>query len=202
MPQGEQASQLPYPVPAWGMPRWVNVLFAVIGAVMLGGLATVIAIPWVNEHRVERQFAATRIALPESFNGQSRRPVDRAEAALSAVGPGFTRTELGLYGESALKLVLILAARPATAMDDRDQALARAEFGRNFARTSNGAQATLTRIADPGRLGGWFGCGLVTGVTVCVATDSGSMVAVLMGPATPDPRELARLAREASVSRA
>jgi hypothetical protein len=182
------------------MPRWVNTVMAVAGVVMLAGLATVVAIPMVAQHRLDVQFEATRIVIPETFNGEARQPVEQAAAALSSPGPGFTKTELGLYG-SNLNLVLIVAARPAKALDDNDQAHARAEFQRNFAKTSDGAQPTLTQVANPGPLGGWFGCGPVSGVTLCVATDPGALVAVVMGPGTADPRELARQARQAAVTR-
>ncbi len=202
---GDPRTTLPSAISApdvrYRLPGWANALFSLVTVVLIAGLVIAVAIPMVKRHQLTSQWKNTTVAIPASFGGQSRQSVNQPQTMTQLTGDRFAKAEAGVYGKSALKLLLIVAARPRAAMSAQDQELARSQFVRGFAATSNGAKPKLTQVTNAGTLGGWFGCGPVSGVQVCLATDSGSMVAVIMGPSIKNPQSVALKARQATVTR-
>ena len=142
--------------------------------------------------------------LPASFNGLTGANSGQSEEALTRLRTEFSDTQARIYGGDTLGLVLIVGFRPKQAMSPEDQQVARNQLVQelNASNTVAAGKLNLAAKADAGALGGYFGCGEVAPATVCVATDAGSMVAVVLGPGVRDPQGVALRAREASVTRA
>jgi hypothetical protein len=184
------------------MPRWANVGVTILAVLLIGGIGVAVAIPMVERHNLNSQYERTRISLPKTFNGQTGASSASTEQRLKTIAAGFSSTTARIYGKNTLDLTLIVAFRPQSAMSQQDQAGARAQLSKQLtAGTTSGLKLTLTPATDPGRLGGYFGCGQIAPATVCIGTDPGSMVAIVLGPTVRRPQSLALELREASVTR-
>ncbi len=185
----------------WRLPRWANMLSSILAVLMIGGLVTAVGLPMIARHRLNSQFESTSISLPKTFNGQPGVSSGRTEQQLEAVAAEFSSTSARIYGKNTLGLILIAGFRPKQAMSKDDQAEARIQLVKQLNNGNTGSALILTPFADPGPLGGYFGCGTIAPATVCIASDPGSMVAVVVGPAVPHAQSVALKAREASVKR-
>jgi hypothetical protein len=191
-----------HPVPTGtGMPKWLLGVAVLVGALLTVSLVAAVAIPVFLSQRAKAQWGSTSIALPDTFQGAPRISTPTLEQLASATGGGYRESVVGAYRRSPTDLMLIIAAKPRDALTASDQERARAGFRKGFTSSSNGVDIELTQQKDAGKLGGWFGCGAARSAKVCVATDAGSLVAVVMGPGVQDPAATARAAREATVRR-
>ena len=185
------------------LPRWANAGIGILAVLLVASLAVAIVVPIVHKHQLDTEYRATSIELPASFNGMRGATSGQSEKSLEAIATGFSDTQAKVYGANTLGLILIVGFRPKAAMSEDDQSQARAQLAKelNSTTAAGSTRVTLTEASDTGSLGGWFGCGKAAPATVCVATDPGSMVAIVLGPGVQNPEQTALKAREASVTR-
>jgi hypothetical protein len=162
-----------------------------------------VAKPILRITHAEKQWKATRVSLPDSFNGVHRNTSAKATRLAKSFGTGTPvgPDNVGLYGSVGSHEVVIIAIRAPAAMTDSAQRLARNAFIHQFD-TGDKPLTSITSV-PPGALGGSVECGVTSDhVHVCLATDAGSMVATVAGAdVTTDSAILIREAREATVSR-
>ncbi len=184
----------------WRLPGWANVVIATIAVLLLAGLGAAVAIPAVQRHGLTKQFEVTSIALPATFNGLRAARSGLVEQELASVSAGYAQTTTRIYGKDSLSLIMIMAFRPREALAQQDQVAARIELVKKLSEGTAGPRLRLTP-ASPGPLGGYFGCGKVAPATVCLGSDPGSVIAIVLGPAVSQPESVALTARQASVHR-
>jgi hypothetical protein len=202
--------------PAWGAPAgWAApapparsrrplmrlALLALAVLVPVGALAAWAVSGWLaramSAHGI---WQRTTISAPASFDGVPRAtaqqlPTDLRQGTQSAF-PGATAKDVAFYVRADSRMV-VFAGRSPTPMTARGQAAARSGFLSTYH-----SSALSLKPVDAGSLGGWFGCGTDTNhVTVCVATDPGALVVVMVGPGQGEPIERARRLREATEHR-
>lgn len=184
-----------------GLPTWLIVLLAVAALTFVIGILAAIAIPVFISQHSKAQWQSTTVALPDSFAGVDRGTDKKSLAVAKTFAEGqVTADNVGIYGASGPRVMVIVAIKLPTSMSSVEQAVERKEYEGAFA--ASGLKLVLNAEDDPGPLGGWLGCGSTSqGVRVCLATDSASMVSMISGPEAGDPVALMRQARAQTVSR-
>jgi hypothetical protein len=193
-----------------GLPLWVAALIAIGMAVVILGILFAIAIPVFLNQRAKAQWQATKVVIPPSVAGLDRITDGSADSLIKGmVGPTVTARDIGVYGTLGPKVVVVVALKSPKAMTEAAQARERA----GFLQSAQSARIpfTMPQQQDAGSLGGWFGCtstptaaqpgAASSAVTVCLATDQGSLFAAVIGPGVSDPADVARQARKATVTR-
>jgi hypothetical protein len=203
---------VPYPSPPQrkGLPGWAIALISGVGGLFVLGVLAAIVIPVFLNARAAGILHATTLAEPDQIAGlpklddaTAQQQVAAAARAVSA-NPDLQQTVVGIYGDRASRtMLMVIAAKARDGMTPEEQSRARAGFITGF-QGAAGSSVQLTKH-DPGRLGGYFACASPSGpATVCLATDSATLVAaVVVAPdgATDDAVSLSRQAREAVVKR-
>jgi hypothetical protein len=195
----QQVRPAPYPVAPRSRAVTALIAAAVVLVSIIGiGVVSAVAIPVFLSQRMKAEWRSTTIALPATFDGGTR--TDVPSSAIPQVPDDVIEPlQVAGYrtGDGATLVVgLTKARRP---MTDQDQAEARRGVVAGMAMRD--VQLTLTE-SDPGQLGGWFGCGAVTGnpATACVATDHAGIVMIVVAGSDAPVADARRL-REASVHR-
>jgi len=182
-----------------GLPGWAIALIAGgVGFVVLGILAA-IAIPVFLSQRGKAEWQSTTVSLPASVAGQDR----NTSAAATKLAAGFASEgvpvdSVGLYGPLGPDSVIVIAMKTPRFETPQEQEDTQAGFERGFAARA-GTGMTLTRQAEPGKLGGRLSCGSMQTVQVCVTINANSIVALVTGSSKVDPVALTRQTREAAV---
>jgi hypothetical protein len=183
-----------YVVPRRSRAVTALIVAAVVVAGVIGlGIVSAVAIPVFLSQRMRAEWKATTVSLPETFEGGQR---ISAPADLQPQTPeGMARVDVGNYRTDAGVTLFVVAAKTGDPLTAEDQADARRSLLAGLA-----SEGMVLRETDAGALGGWFGCGIVAGSpsTACVATDHGSLVAVIVA-GSDDPAAEARRMREAVV---
>ena len=182
-----------------GMPRWAIALLVTVAALFGLGILAAVAIPVFLSQRLKADFAATSVSLPATFNGVDRNTSAQASTLAQGFAVDDIRVEdVGIYGKVGPAMVVVLAVKPAAAMSSDEQQKQRDDFERGF--SAQGTPLSLTGGPEDGDLGGWAGCA-TTGqkLDVCLATTTGSLVAVISASTGSDPVTLLRQARAATV---
>lgn len=191
----------PGPEPRSGLALWVVALIATGMAAVVLAIVLAIAIPVFISQRAKSEWQSTRVTLPSSVAGLDRITGSTVDPLIkSMIAPPLEAKDIGVYGTLGPKVVLVMALKSPSAMTEAAQARERAGFLKGS--TTGGLYLTLTRQKDAGGLGGWFGCAKAqAGITVCLATDEGSLFGAVVGPGITDPISLSLQAREATVTR-
>jgi hypothetical protein len=168
-------------------------------ALILAGIVAAVAIPVFLNQRLRAEWRETTVSLPETFDGGARTDAPAALASAFAADDAVRSAEVAVYRTDRGARVVVVAAKSREPMTETAGLETRRGLVAGLA--ENGAHLTLAE-ADAGTLGGWFGCGPVTGsaADVCVATDHGAVVMVVVS-GSDDPVSLARRMREAVVRR-
>lgn len=186
--------------PRSGPPRWL--LGVIAGLAMMALLfVSFFGVPALLNQRATSAWKATKVALPKSIAGRDRVTGRQVDAIVKVVAkPPVTAKNVGLYGAIGADVILVIAVKSDVPMTTAQQGQERAGFVKGGA--GSGMALNLKQQKDAGKLGGWFGCSSApAGVTVCLATDQGSLFGIVMGPAITSPAQLARQAREATITR-
>ena len=195
-PYAQPPRQAYHPVPrrSRAVTALIVVAVTVVGVIGLGVLAA-IAIPVFLHQRTRAEWRATTVALPETFEGGQR--IAAAPDLQPQTPLGMARMDVGNYRTDAGVRLFVVAAKALDPQSVEDQAEARRGLLAGLA-----SQGTVLQEKDAGALGGWFGCGTVnsTPSTACVATDHGSVVAIIVSGSDDPAAEALRL-REAVVRR-
>jgi hypothetical protein len=189
------------PPPRSGLPLWLVALIATVMAVVILGILAAIAIPVFLNQRAKSQWQATRVVLPGSVAGLDRITGAQADALIKSMAePPIEAKDVGVYGTLGPNVVLVMAIKSTAAMTEAHQALEREAFFKGMESTGY----SLTKL-NAGPLGGWFGCTPVVPakptVTICMATDQGSIFSAIMGPGVINPEQIAQQARTATITR-
>jgi hypothetical protein len=190
------------PPPRSGLPLWLVALIATAMALVILGILAAIAIPVFLNQRAKSQWQATSVALPGSFAGLDRLSGTKVDALIKTMAqPPIEAKDVGAYGTLGPDIVVVVAIKSPAAMTEAHQALERADFFKGLETTGY----ALTKLNDAGPLGGWFGCTPVAPakptVTICMATDQGSIFSAIMGPDVINPEQVAQQARTATITR-
>jgi hypothetical protein len=165
----------------------------VVGSLVVAGIVAAIAIPVFLNQRVRAEWKATTVTLPRTFEGGQ---LTAAPPDLQPQTPeGTAMMDVGTYRTDTGVTLFVLAAKTGDPLTVEDQAEARRSLLAGLA-----SEGMNLQEQDAGDLGGWLGCGRVGAApsTACVATDHGSLVAVIVTGAA-DPVTVARRLREATV---
>jgi hypothetical protein len=192
----------PPPAPRSGLPLWLVALIATAMALVVLGIVAAVAIPVFISQRAKSQWDATTVLLPGSVAGLDRLTGTKVDALIKTMAePPIQAKDVGAYGTLGPKIVLVMAIKSPSAMTEAQQSLERADFFKGMQSTGY----TLTRLSDAGPLGGWFGCTPVVpakpAVTICMATDQGSIFSAIIGPDVTNPVQIAQQARTAAITR-
>jgi hypothetical protein len=170
----------------------------VVGVVVVAGIVAAVAIPVFVHQRIRADWKATTVSLPETFDGGARTEVSAAVRSQLSVADAFANSDIAVYRTGGVT-VLAVAGKPTQPLAEADGAEVRRGMLAGMA--GNGVSVSLAET-DPGRLGGWFGCGTLGAqpASVCLATDHGSFVMVVVS-GSDDPASVARRMRESAVHR-
>ena len=195
----QQAGRPPYPVPPRSRAVTALIAAAVVVVSIIGiGIVSAVAIPVFLAQRMKAEWRSTTIALPATFDGATR--TDVPSSAIPQVPDDVIEPlQVAGYRTGDGTTIVVGATKAKQAMTEQDQVDARRGVVAGMAMRD--VQLTLTE-SDPGPLGGWFGCGAVTGdpATVCVATDHAGIVMIVVAGSDAPVADARRL-REASVHR-
>jgi hypothetical protein len=184
------------------LPGWVIALI-VVGVLLFGlSIMSAVAIPVFLNQRAKAQWQATRVTIPQTFEGADRNTGAAAKQFASdfSTASGIGSDAVGVFGPVNTQAVIIMAVKSGAPWSDAEQAAQRRGFVQGF--TSQDQTLTTPVQVDPGRLGGWAGCGLTSsGIHICFATDADSIVVIVSGTDAGDPATLLRDARAATVIR-
>jgi len=175
----------------------------VVASLVAAGIVAAVALPVYLGHRMRAEWEATSIGLPETFDGGARTAVPAAARSQLATEDELMTSDLALYRTTGGTTVVVVAGKTKRPMSDATGASFRRGMLAGMAQS--GLSVSLTE-SDPGRLGGWFGCGAPAGMptgaptSVCVAVDHASVVLVVVA-GSADGVSVARRMREAAVRR-
>jgi hypothetical protein len=191
----------PTPPPRAGLPIWLVALIATAMALVILGILAAIAIPVFISQKAKSEWSATTVALPASVAGLDRITGAEADALIKTlVQPPLEAKDIGAYGTLGPKVVVVMAIKTPAAVTEAGQAQERD----NFLKGAASSGFTVTQLNEAGALGGWFGCTPAQAkptVTICLATDQGSLFSAVIGPAVANPAQMAQQAREATITR-
>ena len=172
---------------------------AVMASLVVAGIVAAVAIPVFLNQRMRAEWKATTVGLPDTFDGGARSAVPAAvRSQLAAVAEQLASSDAASYRTDGGVTVFVVAGKgrePLTEADGED-----VRRGMLDGMAESGLSVSLAE-SDPGRLGGWFGCGsLGAAASVCLATDHASVV-ILVVAGSDDPTTVARRMRETAVRR-
>ncbi|MFI7586992.1 hypothetical protein ACIB24_07950 [Spongisporangium articulatum] len=186
-------------LPAWLLPAIAGA--AVVAVVVL--IAAVV-VPSVGDHRRTSRWESTSVSLPTSLAGRAKLSGARATNIVKTLSvSGLPAQNVGVYGTYEKGLVVVSASKPSRPLTDADADRQKALVQKAFSTQSALGTSLVLKEQDVGSLGGYVGCGTISAgkVTVCLATDAGSIVTMLAGPGVTDPIALMGQARAATVHR-
>jgi hypothetical protein len=183
---GPPPSTASMPVPRRSTGLTVLVVAAVVvGAVVVMGVVSAVAIPVFLAQRMRAEWKATTFVLPETFDGATRTAVPASEIPdLSAESFGTLQVARYRTGTTSYFVVAAKGKEPLAGSEQVD-------FPRQLSggMAQDGMRLSFTE-KDAGKLGGWHGCGPVTltgsggdtgtGLTACASVDHAGVVLVLV----------------------
>jgi hypothetical protein len=166
---------------------------AVVATIVVLGIVGAVAVPVFLAQRMRAEWRSTTFALPETFEGVPRVAVPETYP----VGAGDTLmavTQAAGYDNGPLAYHVVVG-KGRDPLSVEDQAGLRQDI---LAGWADSAYPVHLTEQEPGRLGGWFGCGSVPGTpsTACIATDHAGLVTVITSGGSDAVAEVRRL-REA-----
>jgi hypothetical protein len=194
------AGQLP-PARSSGMPRWLIAVIVVVSLFFGIAILAAVAVPVFLSQRNKAEYQNTTVALPATFNNQSRNTgADAVKVARGFVVEGVvSQNDVAVYGKVGPTMVVIMALKPPSALSSIEQQNLRTDIEKKFAALNS--PVVLVGGPDPADNHVWTGCGQTgQGLEVCLATSPGSLVTVMTSAAgAADPMDLVRQAQAATV---
>jgi len=152
----------PYFVPRRSRAVTALIVAAIVVATLIAaGVVAAVAIPVYLGHRMRAEWEATSIGLPETFDGGPRTAVPASARSQLATEDELMTSDLALYRTKGGATVVVVAGKTKRPMNDAGGASFRRGMLAGMAQS--GLSVSLTE-SDPGRLGGWFGCGAPAGL--------------------------------------